>query len=343
MKLLSSAIELPQRLVPSAELDQLHGLEPGHTAKNFLIEQRYYASGDETADQLGATALKKALALADLRIEDLDCVIGACATSAQAIPYNAASIYRHMGSTRPIHTFDVGMTCLSFLQALDVANLYLSSGRYKRLAIVTSEVASVGLNHQHLESSSIFGDGAVAYVFEKTLFSLAQGRGGCEALLFGVKNVCFETVHEAYDFCEIRAGGSTRHISKATTPEQLDQYRLDATFRMDGKRLYKHVLREFRPFVDACLERAGMAMEDIDLVIPHQASGHGLKHVQRLLGVGDERFFNVFSQYGNQVAASIPLALNLAIEQGRVKRGHRVLLLGTSAGMSYGSAIVEIE
>ena len=346
MKLIASAIELPRHCVTSAELDALSGLPQGQTETSFLIKQRYYADpqGGETADYLGASALKQALAEGGLAIEDVDCLIAACATAAQAIPYNAASIYRHMGSDRRIHTFDVGMTCLSFLQALDVANLYLSSGRYRRVAIVSADLASVGLNHSHPEAAAIFGDGAVAYIFEPvSVFSLGRSREDTDKLVFGVKSTCFETVHQAYDFCEIRAGGSSRHISRVHGAEALEQFRLDNSFKMDGKRLYRHVLKDFRPYVDRHLAQLGMAMEDISLVIPHQASGHGLMHVQRLLEVEDERFFNVFSQYGNQVAASIPCALHLAREAGRYKAGDTLLLLGTSAGMSYGSVVVEVR
>jgi 3-oxoacyl-[acyl-carrier-protein] synthase-3 len=346
MKLISSAIELPRRCVTSAELDIQAKQIEGQTEASFLIKQRYYAdpANGETADALGATALKRALAEKDLNIEDVDCLIAACATSAQAIPYNAASIYRHMGSERRIHTFDVGMTCLSFLQALDVANLYLASGRYRRIAIVSADLASVGLNHAHPESSAIFGDGAVAFIFEAlTIFDLGTSRPNPEPLFFGVKSTCFETVHDAYGFCEIRAGGSSRHISRMHTEEDVEQFRQDASFKMDGKRLYRHVLKDFRPFVDRHLEGLGMTMDDVSLVIPHQASGHGLMHVQRLLGVEDERFLNVFSEYGNQVAASIPFALHLARVGGRFKAGDTLLLLGTSAGMSYGSAVLQIS
>jgi 3-oxoacyl-[acyl-carrier-protein] synthase-3 len=127
------------------------------------------------------------------------------------------------------------------------------------------------------------------------------------------------------------------------TEEDVEQFRQDASFKMDGKRLYRHVLKDFRPFVDRHLEGLGMTMDDVSLVIPHQASGHGLMHVQRLLGVEDERFLNVFSEYGNQVAASIPFALHLARVGGRFKAGDTLLLLGTSAGMSYGSAVLQIS
>lgn len=343
MKLISSAVALPTRCVTSQELDTAAGHPVGHTENSFLIQQRYYADPDsgQTADALGAQALKAALAEASLAIEDVDCLIAACATSAQAIPYNAASIYRHMGSGRRIHTFDVSMTCLSFLQALDLANLYLTTHRYKRVAIVSVDVASVGLNHKHPEASAIFGDGAAAYIFESRP-DFFPSRARSESMIFAVKSTNFETVHQAYDFCEIRTGGSSRHISRIEGDEALAQYRLDACFNMDGKRLYRHVLKDFRPFVDRHLADLGIDMGDVSLVIPHQASGHGLMHVQRLLGVEDARFFNVFSQYGNQVAASIPFALHLARVAGRFKAGDTLLLLGTSAGMSYGSTVVQI-
>lgn len=340
MKILGSAIELGNVVVPSTDIDAQQGLDPGTCEKQFLIKQRYYAGEGQTSDQMAAEAIQKALAAADLSIEDFDCLIAACGTPSQVLPYDAASIYRHLGSTRRLHTFDVCMTCLSFVQALDVASLYLDSGRYRRIIVVSSEVASCGLNDKQLESAVIFGDGAAAFLFERH----DDRSHGIEAkgLAFDIKSVRFETVHEAYDFCTIAAGGSSRHIRDVRTPEALEQYREDCLFHMDGKKLYRFVAKELRAYVDEHLASLDLTLNDIDLVIPHQASGHGLKHSQRLLGLEDSRFLNIFEVYGNQVSVSIPLAINKAIEAGRIVAGQRLLLLGTSAGMSYGSAIIEV-
>ncbi|KPC17091.1 3-oxoacyl-ACP synthase [Pseudomonas amygdali] len=341
MKILASAIELGSKVVPSTVLDAQQGLDPGTCEKQFLIKQRTYAGEGQTSDRMAAAAIQSALQAANLSIEDFDCLISACGTPSQVLPYDAASIYRHLGSTRRLHTFDVCMTCLSFVQALDVAKMYLDAGRYRRVIVVSSEVASVGLNDKQLESAVIFGDGAAAFLFE-VKDDVSHGFEA-KGISFDVKSVRFETVAEAYDFCTIPAGGSTKHIRDIKTQEQLEQYREDCLFHMDGKKLYRFVAKELRGYVDEHLSSQGLILDDIDLVIPHQASGHGLKHSQRLLGVDDSRFLNIFEDYGNQVSVSIPLAIHKAIEAGRILPGQRLLLLGTSAGMSYGSAIIEVE
>lgn len=340
MKILASAVTLGNRVVPSTELDARHSLELGTCEKQFLIKQRFYAEGGQTSDQMAAEAIEQALDKAGLAIEDFDCLISASGTPSQVLPYDAASVFRHLGSSRRLTTFDVCMTCLSFVQALDVADLYLKSGRYRRIIIVSSEVASCGLNPSHLESAVIFGDGAAAVLLEAQddVCSGFEPKG----LSFKLTGVRFETVSDAYDFCTIAAGGSSRHIRDVQTPEQLEQFRQDCMFHMDGKKLYRFVAKELRPYVDYHLASLGLTLDDIDLVIPHQASGHGLKHVQRLLGAEDARYVNIFEDYGNQVSVSIPLAIHLAIEAGRIKPGQRLLLLGTSAGMSYGTAVIEV-
>ncbi|MBD8089051.1 3-oxoacyl-ACP synthase [Pseudomonas fluorescens] len=340
MKILASAIELGSTVVNSTVIDAQQGLEPGTCEKQFLIKQRYYAGEGQTSDQMAAQAISKALDQAGLSIEDFDCLISASGTPSQVLPYDAASVYRHLGSTRRLHTFDVCMTCLSFVQALDVAKLYLDSGRYRRIIVVSSEVASCGLSTKQLESAVIFGDGAAAFLFERQ-DDVSHGLKA-KGISFDVKSMRFETVAEAYDFCTIAAGGSTRHIRDVQTSEQLEQYRDDCVFHMDGKKLYRFVAKELRGFVDDHLASQGLSLDDIDLVVPHQASGHGLKHCQRLLGVEDSRFLNIFENYGNQVSVSIPLAIHKAIESGRILPGQRLLLVGTSAGMSYGSAIIEV-
>ncbi len=331
----SSAIYLPKEKVLSASLDRLFGEEEGHISRKMGIDQRFYAGKDEPADRMGYWALSEALSKANLAIEDVDCLIAACGTSAQEIPYNAASIYRHFESSRRIHTFDVNMTCLSFLQALDIANLYLETGRYSRIAVVSSERGSVGLPHDNLETSSIFGDGACAFIFDKECTGLNLG--------FNLKFSRFETVHQAYDFCQIPGGGSSLPPSAIGTDFSVEQHQQQSTFQMNGRSLYRFVFKDLKDFVERHLADADLSLDDITLMIPHQASAHGLAHMQKTLGMSDERFVNVFREHGNQIAASIPLALHMALADGRIAPGDNLLFIGTSAGMSFGASLIQVS
>jgi 3-oxoacyl-[acyl-carrier-protein] synthase III len=330
---LASAIYLPRTLVLSEALDRHFGVATGFVAEKLGIDHRHYASSDETADRMGCWALSNALKQANLSIEEIDCLIAACGTSAQEIPYNAASIYRHFESSRRIHTFDVNMTCLSFLQALDLANLYLQTGRYQRIAVVSAERGSVGLPQDNLETASIFGDGACAFIFEQPT-----------APTMSLKHVFsrFETVHEAFDFCQIPGGGSSLPPSEIGKAFSLEQHLQQSTFSMNGRSLYRFVFKDLKLFVERCLADVGLSLDEVSLLIPHQASAHGLAHIQKVLGFGDDRFINIFRNHGNQIAASIPTALHMALKQNRVQVGDQVLLLGTSAGMSFGATLLKV-
>lgn len=331
MNVVSSAIYLPSQAVASRYLDARMNREVGSVERDFKIKTRYYADSTETADIMGFRALESALDKAGLSIEGIDCLIAACGTSAQELPYNAANIYRHFESNRRIHTFDVNMTCLSFVQALELSSLYLAAGKYKRVAIVCSERASVGLDPDSYETSSIFGDGASAFIFGGK-----PGDGSFEPISFR-----FETVHEAFDACVIPSGGTSLPPSQIGKSFSLEQHVKQSYFRMDGKKLYRYVFKDLKPYVTRHLGDHGLSMDEIDLVIPHQASAHGLAHVQKVLGIEDDKFFNIFEHFGNQVSVSIPLSLHLALERGLLPKGSKALLLGTSAGMSFGTALLQ--
>jgi 3-oxoacyl-[acyl-carrier-protein] synthase-3 len=325
LKILSTGSYLPKRVVTGYEVDQKLGLKPGKSEEMTGIAERRYVT-TETASEMGAYAIMAALEKSGIRFEEIDAIICASGSQEQALPCTAALIQRAL--KRPDTTvpcFDVNATCLSFVTALDLASSLLATDRYRTIAIVSTEIASVGLNPSQHEAYALFGDGAAAAIVQKP----AEGESSA------VLHAQMSTFSEGAEHCRI-LGGGTKYHPKTQTPDS-DKF----LFSMEGKKVFRLVLETIPVFFERFVIDSGMNVDDLQLIIPHQASGNGMELVRRKLGIDTSKYMNILSNHGNMIAASIPLALHYAIEQGRIKRGDRVMLLGTSAGMSIGSVVFE--
>jgi 3-oxoacyl-[acyl-carrier-protein] synthase-3 len=317
---------MPARCVTAEELDRKLGKPEGYVAQKSGVRTRYFVE-HETASQLGARAAEAALANAGLTFADVDCIVGCAGTPEQAIPCTAALIQKQLGhQDSGVPCFDINSTCLSFVTALDLMARLIEVGRYQRVLLVASEVASVGLDWSDPESCLILGDAAAAAV-------IGPSPEGDPACLLAAR---METYSSGSALTQITGGGSGHHPRNFDGDLQgyVQQHGL---FQMDGKAVFKQSANLLPPFVARMLAPAGLALTDIDLVVPHQASMAAMYLVQRRLGVPDERWMTTADRVGNTIAASIPLALHLAMQEGRARRGDRLMLLGTSAGFSMGA------
>lgn len=327
LHILGTGAVVGQRALTSAELDDHLGLQPGTVERTTGVTVRGVHDG--TAAQLGATAARQALDAAGLQIDDIDLILAASATPDQLLPCNAALVHAELQPPRDIPAWDVNASCLSFLVAVDVAASLLQTGRHQRILIVSSDIASGGLDWTDLGSSGIFGDGAAAVVVSADPGPDTIGDSG------RLLAMAFSTHSDLAHACELPGGGSR------IRPDSFDgDFVAASKFRMQGGPLLRLAARELPPLIDRVLDSAGLTMDDIDLVIAHQASHVALDWLRGALKVPDERFFNHYSSRGNMVAASLPSALHDAIATGRLRPGHRVLLVGTGAGMSMSGAVL---
>jgi len=279
-----SGCYLPEKSMSAAELDSKLGLKTGSCANRYHVTSRYYAGRHETALFMGARAADAALDAAGLRLKDVDLLICASGTNHQALPYNAAGMLREMQSTEQLASMDINSSCLSFLSALDVAQALIGTQRHKRILVVSSEVASVGIENTIPEIATMFADGSAAFILEAK-----HGAAG-----FHSSSFC--TYPQGYDLCQIRSGGSHLHPSHTLDAN----FSEGAYFEMQGRELYKLVAELSPGFIDNGLLAAGLSKTDIDFVVPHQASGSGLMHLSKRLGFSAEQVVNIFAQMGNQ-------------------------------------------
>jgi 3-oxoacyl-[acyl-carrier-protein] synthase-3 len=316
----------PTRLVDSTEIDRFLDAELGTTFKRTGIKTRRYADS-ESAGELAVHSIIKALDDASIGVDEIDCIISASGTMEQAIPYNGANIHRLLNLKNPIPTFDVNMTCLSSVAAINIANALIQNNTYENILIVTSEIASVGIDWANKEVGGMFGDGAAAIV-------LGKSKSASKKLIASH----FETHSEGYDSCQIKGGGSLYHPTKV----DCEDYTSYGMFEMRGKDAYRITAKVMPPFLDSLLSKAGLSLNEIDWVVPHQASYLALEHLQKKFSIPEEKLINILSEKGNQIAASIPNALYTLLKQKPISEGDKVLLIGTSAGISLGGVILEI-
>lgn len=323
LKILSTAALAPPTRLTDEDLDRSLGLASGGSFKATGIRSRF-VSTTETAASLAADACREALASARLTWDDVDALVAASATMDQALPYNAALVHAELGlEQKRTTTFDVGASCMSFVAALDVCSALIEVGRFRRVMIVSSDVAAFTADRSELKVGGLFGDGAAACLIGKP----EEGEGSA---ILATESI---TLSAGVDFCRIPSGGSRYH---RRTPDSNG----GAFFEMTPKPLYALVAKELPGFVERLLAKAEMRMDDIDLVVPHQASPLALRHIIKTLKIEEAKMVDISSDYGNQVGASLPTALHHGLREKGMARGGKVLLLGSGAGVTIGGTVL---
>lgn len=321
VKIISTGVAIPPGRVTSAELDIRLGKAAGYVEKRSGIIERYHAALDESQAELGAKALHNALQAASLTPSSIDLLICASAVAVQILPCNAVHILQAAGITSGIAGFDVNSSCVSFITALEVAAGLLNSGAYRRIAIVSVDLPSRGIDWTHEEASLIFGDGAACAIVER-----GDGSSGIVATLT-------ETYPQGSALCEVPGGGTRRNPRTGMTDS-------DFLFHMQPKPLFRFASSLIEDYFARLLQKSGVTLADIGTVVPHQASHLSLEHMRKRLGVAPEVLVDIYRHYGNQVAASIPSALHHAVINGRFTSGAPVMLIGTAAGLTLAGMVI---
>ena len=317
---------LPPTVLTAPVFDAMVGREQGWSERVSGIKARHVAT-DETVIDMATAAARQAITAAQISPRHLDCIIATGALAHQPIPTSAVLIQRALGlETSGIPAFDVNATCLGFVAALDLAGALIASGRYRTILVTAADLPTRGTRIEDPEVKAMFGDGAAAVVLRR---SQTAGQG--------VLALRMETYGEGAAACTLRAGGT------ALNPHgDLAGFLAATWFEMDGPLAYRISARYMSGFFARLLDAAGVTLDQIDLVVPHQASAHALHLMRRKLGVPEEKLVDLLAERGNQVSASIPSMLDHAITSGRAKPGDKILLIGTAAGITLGGAVIRL-
>lgn len=301
-----------------------YGIELPKNTVELKGQVRYRISEGESQISLAVSACEKALKNANITINDIDCIVSASAVGIQPIPCTAALIHEKIAKGTSIPALDINTTCTSFITALDIMSYLVEAGRYERVLIVSCDVASKALNPKQKESFQLFSDGAAAFVIEKTEKEI------------GVIDAIQKTWSEGAHSTEIRGGLSNFHpknYSEMTKEEYM--------FDMNGKTVLSLSISKIPELMKNFLKNNGMKVSDIDMTVPHQASV-AMPLVMQKLGIEKDKFLDEVKEFGNMVSASVPITLVHGLENGRIKSGNTILLIGTAAGLTTNMMLIKL-
>ena len=323
IKILGTGKYLPKREVSASEIAEKLNIRTDWVINKTGVSTRYFADGDlESTTFMGAEAAKQAIENAGILPKDLSLIISASGVAQQPIPCNGVFIQQKLGLSQfEVPAFDINCTCLSFMPAFNLASHLISSGEHTNILIVSSDIASVGINWNHKESACLFGDGAAAVVVgPNTEASKTSSK---------IESYQMISLGDYHDICNIKGGLSNSHAR-----EHNQSNKDDYLFQMDGTRLFKLSSRYLPRMVADTLEPLGLSMDDVSYVIPHQASMPSIRIIQKKLNIPEHKLTNIVANHGNIIAASIPMALHETIKNQNPTRGSKMLFIGTSAGLS---------
>ena len=316
-------VHTPERKLTNAELSTMVDTSDEWIKTRSGIAERRIAAPGENPSDMGAKAAAKALERAGLTPADVDLLIVATMTPDVPFPSTACLLQAKLGLRRDIPCFDVSAACSGFVYALQVARDMMRSGVYRRVLVVGAEKLSSVVDWSDRTTCVLFGDGAGAVLLETT----PEKNVGLLGNLLGADGNNAELLH-----CV--GGGSA---APATTDSLRDGKHF---LRMNGKEVFRHAVRVMAESCERVLAKCDVKSEQVAWFIPHQANSRILEAVASQLNVGMDRFPSNLERYGNTSAASIPLALEEAWKDGKIKHGDLVLIVAFGAGLTWGATLL---
>ena len=317
--LLGTGSALPRRALGNEELARMVDTSDEWIVERTGIRNRYVAGDDETTSSLATEACRKAIEAAGIEAETIDLIVLATATPDQTFPATATIVQDALGCNGGI-AFDVAAVCSGFLYALAVADSMLRSGMANRALVIGSETFSRILDWEDRSTCVLFGDGAGAIVIEAQEDGAAEPRGILATRLHA------DGAHNQLLYVD---GGpsTTGTVGK---------------LRMKGREIVRHAVVNLSQVLKEVLDEAGVAIEDIDWLVPHQANARILEATAKKLSMPPEKVIMTVGQHANTSAASVPLALDAAIRDGRIGKGDLVMLEAMGGGFTWGASLIRV-
>jgi len=299
------------------------GIETSHewiVERSGIVERRIARNGESTCS-MAAEAARKAMERADVHPGQLDTIILSTATPDRLLPSTAVDVQAELGAGRAA-AFDIGAACAGWLYAMTVAEGMITSGVSETVLVVGSEKMSAIVDWKDRATCVLFGDGAGAAILQR-----AKTRKG-------ILSAYMRSDGKLADLLYRPAGGATNQFSQQVLDERTHYV------RMAGREVFKHAVRSMSDAADRALDSARLTGDDIDLLIPHQANIRIIEATAKHSGIPMEKVYVNVDRFGNTSSASIPIALDEAIERGQIHEGSTVLLVAFGAGFTWASMIV---
>ncbi len=311
-------IEVPERVLSNDEIERMVETSDEWIRDRTGIAERRIADERDTTATLGLRAARKALTQANLSPRDLDLIIVATSSPTHLFPATANTIQDKLGASRA-GAFDLLAACTGFIYAVSLAAAHIEAGMANAVLVIGTETLSRILDWQDRSTCILFGDGAGAFVL-----CASETPGGVRASVL-------HSDGSGGDHLYARSGVRTSWNGPPT----------EQSLVMNGQEVFRFASRVMAQATEEVLEQAGLAIDDVDVIIPHQANIRIIQAAARGLKLPMDRFFVNIERYGNTSTASIPIAVVEAVEQGQLKSNDRLVLVGFGAGLTWGAMLIE--
>lgn len=312
----------PEGILTNADLEKIVETSDEWITSRTGIKQRHKAAANEYTSQFGTAAAKQAIERAGLKPEDIDIIVCATTTPDQIMPSTGALIQAQLGAVNAAG-MDVFAACSGFLYGITMIESMIRTGAIKYALVIGAEVLTKYVNYTDRGTCVIFGDGAGAAV----LGPVGEGKG---ILATKIRS------DGRYEEQLYAPGGGTKLGTSHKTIDDGEHF-----FKMKGNELFKVAVRSMADISAEMLEKAGLTVDDIDLVVPHQANQRITDAVASRLGVPEEKVYSNIAMLGNTSSASIPIAMDECIQSGRIKEGSKVLLTAFGGGVTWGATVLQ--
>jgi len=314
---------LPERIMTNRELEETVDTSDEWITSRTGIRERRIAKDGEFTSHMASAAARRALDQAGIAAADIELIVVATITPDTLTPATACYVQQQLGAFKAV-AFDVSAACSGFLYAMELARHAVGAGAFRNALIVGAEKLSAFVDWNDRNTCVLFGDGAGAAVL------VPSTNGGGRIL-----SSCLGTDGAQAELLNIPGGGSACPALHGGNPEK------PAALAMQGREVFKHAVNAMRKAAIEGIAAAGLAIGDIDLIIPHQANLRIIDAIVDRLDFKKENVYINLDKYGNTSAAAVAIALDEAHREGRVKRGDRILLVAFGAGLTWASAVIE--
>lgn len=325
VRIVATGSYVPEKIIRNRDLVRIGCDEHWIEQRTGIHARRHAAAGQSTSD-LAYEAARRCLMAGGLSPQELDMIIVSTATPDLLVPSTAAVLQGRLGSGAA--TMDVNAACSGFLYAINTSAQFLKTGACRNILVIAAEIMSRKIDPRDAQTYPLFGDGAGAVLMD---FERGDRNGLVSGILAQRLGACGELAHL------IRMPLGSSSADAASEPPRIDQY-----IRMEGRSVFKWAVTMAPAAVGMALDKAGLTVADIDLLIFHQANRRIMECAARTLNIQPEKVFMNIDRYGNTSSASIPLALDEATASGRIKAGDRIVLCGFGAGLTWGVCVYQV-
>jgi len=305
---------LPEKVLTNHDLAKMMDTDDEWIRQRTGISQRHIVGDDELTSDMAVHAAHRALEMAGLTASDMDGIIVATTTPDDTFPSTAATVQRKLGASQAF-AFDVQAVCAGFIYALDVADAMIKSGKAKKIVVIGAEAFSRILDWNDRSTAVLFGDGAGAVILEAS--DQAKGWGILSSVIF--------TDGRFRDILYVDGGPARGKVG---------------TVKMNGQDVFKHAVEKLASGLDQAIKQSGLQENDIDWLVPHQANKRIITATAKKLSLPLEKVIMTVQDHGNTSAASIPLALDVAVRDGRIQRGQILMFEAIGGGFAWGAVIL---